>query len=175
MGGWRVSGSVQVPFSNVQVVQGTGGAGEVTVTGTVIAEGYVFKPATAVFEAARTPDTWKGATGVNAAGSTAVWTPAAGKSFRLMGFTFAISGNATQAAANPRNFSLVDGAGTTIWRANLFIPGAAGTTMGNDVLHTVTLPANGYLSAAPNTVLNVNLAVALTAGTVSVHAWGTEE
>lgn len=122
----------------------------------------------------RTPDTFKTvATAAN--GNTALWTPAAGKKFRLMRYRIDVTGNAAAAAAAVKTISLFDGAaGATGQVHSVFVPGAA---LAAGALYTsgwIDL-GNGYLSAAANNVLNVNLSTALTAGVVNVIACGVEE
>ena len=132
---------------------------------------------------ATAPDSWDGlrtpnkfftvATAAN--GNTALWTPAAGKKFRLMRYRIDVTGNAAAAAAAVKTISLFDGAaGATGQAVSVFVPGAA---LAGAALYTsgwIDL-GNGYLSAAANNVLNVNLSTALTAGVVRVIACGTEE
>ena len=134
----------------------------------------LWNPANATWERQRTPTVFKAVNGVTATGSTAVWTPAAGKRFRLMGFTITVSGNAARAAGSSTIIGLLDVA-AVIFQVNPFVPAAAATTMGADFVVTVLFPGNGYLSTAINQTLNVNLGGALTVGQVAVSAFGTEE
>lgn len=125
--------------------------------------------------AQRVPDTFKTvATAAN--GNTALWTPAAGKKFRLMGYRVDVTGNAAAAAGAVKTISLFDGAaGATGLVHSVFVPGAA---LAAGALYTsgwIDLGKLGYLSTAANNVLNVNLSTALTAGVVRVIACGTEE
>jgi len=108
-----------------------------------------------------------------AAGSSAVWTPASGKKFRLLAFEVNIGDDATIGVAGVETIRLLDSA-TRIWGVQTQLGTTALTT---DVTeqHIVTLPPNGYLSAAANNVLNVSLGTVLATGVVSVNAWGLEE
>jgi hypothetical protein len=115
--------------------------------------------------ALRTPQVWNSAL-ATAAGPTALWTPAGGKKFRLMGFSFAIPSIATSVAGVIIN--LLDAAAAVGYVAAI---GATTTAFAG----TVVFNGNGYLSAAINQVLNINLSAAITAGAVYVTAWGTEE
>ena len=90
-----------------------------------------------------------------AAGANAVWTPAAGKKFRLMGFHLSFSGTA--------NAKWQDGA-TDI--TGLYY-GVANTAINGGLPE-----ANGYLSAAADNALNLNLSAAVAVGGL---VWGTEE
>jgi hypothetical protein len=116
-------------------------------------------------EAARTPIIWKTAM-ANAAGTTALWTPGAGKRFRLMGFSFAIPSDATSIAGSV--VSLLDAAATICYVA------AIGATTGA-FAGQVIFNANGYPSGAINQVLNINLSAAFTVDSIFMTAWGTEE
>lgn len=119
----------------------------------------------------RTSNVFKSVT-ATAAGNTAVWTPAAGKKFRLMKVYLKVTSNSTLAAAGILLAQLFDGAAGVIGVAdNVFIPGS-----GNQVHQDYQFDlGNGYLSAAANNVLNINLSAALTAGVVSITVSGTEE
>jgi len=105
-----------------------------------------------------------------AAGNTIVWTPVAGKKFRLMGYTLSVAG--TLAATGVELMKLTDAAGGTViaqHQATLTITTPTGDTqIGADL-------GQGFLSGAINRVLNVNLSAAITGGGVAVNAWGTEE
>ena len=111
------------------------------------------------------PDRFKSAV-ANAIGSTALWTPAAGKKFRVLGYTFTLPSTATSVAGTV--ITLKDGV-TTIF--TLIAMGATtGALTGN-----VRLNGNGYLSSAADNVLNIDLSAALTVGQIAVSVWGTEE
>jgi hypothetical protein len=121
-------------------------------------------------EPQRTPTTWKAVRNITAAGTTDVWTPVAGKKFRLMGGIITLSKDA--AAAALEYISLQDQAATFFYAD---ISSAALVATGNVIVIPFSFPANGYLSAAINNVFRVNLQVALTAGTLAISVWGTEE
>lgn len=113
----------------------------------------------ATFDRVRVGKVYKYIEYLNLANATAttVWTPSAGKKFRLMGVSISVSG--TNSAAHLR-----DGAGGTIF----YTVRAPGTD-------TKTFDfGNGYLSSAVNNVLEI---YNLTGGTINVQvtAWGTEE
>lgn len=103
-----------------------------------------------------------------AAGNTAVWTPTAGKKFRLMGYTLSIAG--TLAATGVNVLQLRDNA-TVIARHGATV---TLTTPTGDTQIGVDL-GQGILSSTINNVLNVNLGTAMATGGVYVNAWGTEE
>jgi hypothetical protein len=113
----------------------------------------------------RTPGTFKLAS-ASAANDTALWTPAGGKKFRLMGFTWTIPNTATSAAGTV--ITLRDSA------ADIFNIITIGTTTAG-YSGVLVLPANGYLSAAADQVLNIHLSAALTVGVIAFSAFGTEE
>lgn len=108
-----------------------------------------------------------------AAGLTAVWTPTAGKKFRLMGYTISVAG--TIGASGPNTIQLRDGAATVIKThlANMIQTPTANIS-GGDTQIGADL-GQGQLSAAANNVLNVNVGTALGSGGVAVNVWGTEE
>ncbi|MGI8467733.1 MAG: hypothetical protein ACR2N3_04705 [Pyrinomonadaceae bacterium] len=107
------------------------------------------------FDAVRTVKVFKPLTAVSIAAEAAVWTPAAGKKFRLMGgvITTSVAGNITFKDNT---------AGTTI----MVVPVTAGVP--------VVIPpmGNGILSAAANNVLT---AIGPAASTFSGTLFGTEE
>lgn len=122
----------------------------------------------------RTPATFN-TVQANAAGNTALWTPAAGKKFRLTRYCVVVTGDAATAGGAVVVISLFDGAaGATGQVHAAFCPAVALAAGALYVSPWVDL-GNGYLSAAANNVLNVNLSAALTAGVVNVICCGTEE
>lgn len=105
-------------------------------------------------------------------GSTAIWTSAVGKKWRLMGVVITL-GQATTAAAGVK-VSLLDvaadtGIGVTVSTAAL---AAVPNTV---IILSIQDMKNGILAAATNTALNVNLSSAMAVNGVSVQVWGTEE
>lgn len=105
----------------------------------------------------RTPGKFISLNGVSIATETTVWTPAAGKRFRLMGYNLSSTG--------AQNIVLKDNtAGTTI----LVIPGI---TIGQLMVSPDSM-GNGILSAAANNVLTAN---AGGTNAVSGYFFGTEE
>lgn len=128
----------------------------------------VYNNVTPGWEAQRTPTIFKN---VASASDFNVWDPAAGKKFRLMGFT--IRGVAPSlGAAAVNSVALVDNA-TDIFTFWFFCNTAIATA--RDFSVTVNLPGNGYLSIAADNILNANIGTGLTAGYIEVNAWGTEE
>lgn len=132
-------------------------------------EQFVANIANANFEAIRAPTKWLTVPNINAAGNTAVWTPAAGKKFRLMGWTITLSKEA--ACAGAYAIQLKDAAAVF---HEIDVSAAALVAQGIVNIWTVNYPSNGMLSSAINNVLNLGEA-ALTAGVVSFNGWGTEE
>jgi hypothetical protein len=147
----------------------------------IIAEGYVFNTVTANWERLRTPAIQKGlrTQGLNAS-LTGIWTPQAGKRFRLMAFRMVLSGDAALAVATRVNFTLQDGA-TSIWPTageDVNIPAASGTLAALWQTNWIVFPGNGYLSLAANNLLNIanpGAAAALTVGWFTIQCMGTEE
>jgi hypothetical protein len=127
------------------------------------------------FSRPRTPSVFKRVSTV-AAGNTAIWTPGAGNKFRLLKYQIEVTANAALAVAGVLTISLFDGAAGDIAQDHqVFVPGAAGAAFGIDDFIDTDLGQFGILSSAANNVMNVNLSVALTAGTVNVIVMGTEE
>lgn len=127
------------------------------------------------FDRTRTPNTFKTVT-ATATGDTAVWTPTSGKKVRLMRYQIQISGNAAQAVAGDFDIVLRDATTAIGVGLTVYVPGAGAGAKPSDGLASGWVDlGNGFLSAAANNVLNVNLSAALTAGKVRVVACGTEE
>jgi hypothetical protein len=137
---------------------------------------YLYKPdpTTPTMETPRTPSVYKTLGGANAAGLSTVWTPGAGKKFRLMAGVITLTKDTACAGALwVALVDNVDGAGTRIVRFE--ISGAALVATGQVIVLPFTIPGNGILSSTVNNVLALNLGGALTAGLCSVTVWGTEE
>ena len=128
----------------------------------------------AAIERARTPNIFRTAT-ATASGDTAVWTPAASKKFRLMGFLIEATQDAATAGGAVITIALRDATTALNLTVSVFVPAVAATTLGAGYSSEWIDLGNGPLSAAANNVLNVNLSAALTSGTVRVIAIGTEE
>lgn len=121
----------------------------------------------------RTCTTFKQAS-TAATGSTALWTPTAGKKFRLMRFRVQVTALAKAAAAADLKIALLDSAADLGVSSYCTIPVAAA---GNGVISDtgwIDL-GNGVMSSLANNVLNINLSFALTGGLVNVTCAGTEE
>lgn len=118
---------------------------------------YLYNPASGLYEQARTPTIVKLLAGVAVGSEATIWTPAAGKKFRLMGFQLA-QGTATGAVILKDNT-----AGTSIYE----IPQATvGVPISSPPL------GNGILSAAANNVLT---ATGVATETLTGVVYGTEE
>lgn len=109
------------------------------------------------YEIARTANVFKSQSAVVITSETTIWTPAAGKKFRIMGWCLT-QGVATGAVTLKDNT-----AGTTI----LIIP--ANTIA---VATCVNLPGNGFLSATAGNVLT---ATGASTETITGTFFGTEE
>lgn len=122
----------------------------------------------------RIVDTVKTAS-ATASGNTAVWTPTAGKKFRLMRFRVMITANAATAGGAVVTVKFQDATTDIASATDVYVPGTAVTTgLGAFSSEWIDL-GNGVLSAATNNVLNVNLSAALTSGNVRVLVAGIEE
>jgi hypothetical protein len=125
----------------------------------------------------RTPSIFKSATAA-ASGSTALWTPAAGKKVRLMRFKIQITGDSNIAAATKLTVKLLDAAVDIGVGHIVNIPATAtllATSVNDGYDSGWIILDNGYLSVLANNVLNINLSSALAGGLVNVIACGTEE
>lgn len=111
----------------------------------------------------------------HAAGLTPIWTPASGKSFKLLGFVIMLTGNATVTAGTVVTATLYDGANAIPIAFDFFVPQTTANqwTPDNDT-PWIDLD-EGYLSAAVNNVLSINLSTALTVGNFRVFCIGTEQ
>jgi hypothetical protein len=121
----------------------------------------------------RTPTTFH-TVQATASGNTAVWTPTTGKKFRLMRLMVQITGNATITSGAVLTVSFQDSTTATNIAIDSYIPASALTAADDFVSPWIDL-GNGYLSAAANNVLNVNLSSALAAGNARIFVCGTEE
>jgi hypothetical protein len=133
-------------------------------------ETMLFNQATSAFEVQKTMTVFS-YLAASAAGSTAIRTSAVGKKFRLMGI--AIYPAAGLAVAGLEVIKMLDVAADIGLDFQIYLPIAAGIVIQPPIV--IMLPGNGYLMAATNTALNVNLSAACTAGAISVTIWGTEE
>lgn len=155
-------------FSNNAVFAQTAGGG----TGGLFAVLTTLYNGTS-WDKTRTPSIFKQVS-TAATGSTALWTPTAGKKFRLMRYRVIVTALAKAAVAADLVIDLLDAAATLGLKTLCTIPAAAA---GNGLISDsgwIDL-GNGILSAAANNVLNLNLSFALTGGLVNVNACGTEE
>lgn len=104
---------------------------------------------------------------VQAVGSTALWTPSAGKRFELLGYSVIVRWDSTSAAGS--RVTLRDSL-TDIFNIASIPVGA----LNQMSYSTVNLPGDGYLGSADGAVLYVNLDAVATAGGVYVNVWGYE-
>jgi hypothetical protein len=124
---------------------------------------------------ARTPAVFK-TVSATAAGNTALWTPTAGKKFRLMRYIVEVTSNANLAAGAVEVISMQDSAADIAQTHSVWIPTTSVTTGAPPLFVSGWIDlGNGILSASANNVLNVNLGTALAAGAVRVTCCGTEE
>lgn len=141
-----------------------------------IADAELYNPATGLQEAQRTPTTFVQANAVGAGNST-VWTPAAGKRYRLLGFSIYAPSHVAAAVATLLGTNLKDSGGQVIFAGTTFVPAASVTTTPGTVLIVppFDLPGNGFLSPAIGNALQLNLSAAINVGQIWISAWGTEE
>lgn len=122
------------------------------------------------FEAVRTPNVFKQVVATTVA-ATAVWDPAAGKKFRIMGGVIISAGGLL--AAGIQKISLLDEAADVGINFQTWVPIAASAAAAPPI--HFDLRPNGYLSSTADNILKVTLTSAYTAGAVSITVWGTEE
>lgn len=131
--------------------------------------------------AMRTPNIFKTASIAATSTTTAsnpIWTPAAGKKFRVMRFIITAQGLAAT-ATGVVTVTLVDSATTiTIGTFDIDIPAIASVVSGVNLVSGAWIDlGNGYLSLVANNVLNfgISAAGAGTVGTYRINVCGTEE
>ena len=163
-----LSGSNHVALSGI----GLGADKSIGGTGMVVmAIPAYMSPPTGKFVRQRNLDTFH--TGkCTAAGSSVIWTPAAGTSFRLMRIQVDVTSGVTAAAAGDLDIVCYDGATAMPIALSAYIPAAV---TGNSWSSGWIELGNGILSAAADNTLSINLSFALTAGVVRVTVAGTEE
>lgn len=121
----------------------------------------------------RYPTTFK-TVAATASGDTALWTPAAGRKFNIMGGHLQIPAGAT-AATQEIDVTLRDGTTPTAIVVSISLPSAVTTPQGGGYVIPFDVGPVGLISATANNVLNVNLSAALTASKVRAFVYGTEE
>ena len=126
--------------------------------------------ATSIVERVRTPTKWFNSLVLNN-GSTAIWTSAVGKKARLMGIRVTLVNGTTAAAAC--KMEVLDVAADT--GIGVQICGAIMAAVGTSSIIMNETYMNGYLMAATNTAININLSSALAVAGIHVQVWGTEE
>lgn len=186
---WRSGQTNGGPVGTPAVVIGDGGAGstrQAPVNNGVDGVGYLTAAlvtqsltyaydGTANFDRVRYPKIFKTVVATTS-GNTALWTPAAGKKFRLMRYLVSVPYNAASAAPGNLLVDLLDAAASIAQTHTLFIPATGQTTGGPPIYHSGWIDlGNGILSATANNVLNINLNAAFAAGVVRVLCCGTEE
>lgn len=127
----------------------------------------------AAFARVRVPNVFKTVT-ATASGDTAVWTPAAGKKFRLMRYFIGVTNDAAMTGGGDLDIVLRDATTALGVGHSLYVPATGGTGLGAYQSGWIDL-GNGPLSAAANNALNINLSAALSAGKVRITVCGTEE
>jgi hypothetical protein len=136
----------------------------------VLSYNYVWDASINSSFALRTPTVFKTTALITAAGDTVVWAATAGKKHRIMGYNIELAAGTTAAAGSV--LTLVDDATTVSTHP---ICGAALAASPNVVLANVVYPGNGYLQAAVNKDIKINLSTVLAVGGVSINIYGTEE
>jgi hypothetical protein len=107
------------------------------------------------------------------ASSGVVWTPPANLRFRLMGYSLDISSDVAEAALD-NQIIIYDGI-IALFRHACTIPAVAVLTGNGGKSVYVDLGRGGYLSVIKGNALNFGIAGNLSAGRISMNAWGTEE
>lgn len=120
----------------------------------------------------RTPNIFKTAQ-VSLAGVTAVWTPTAGKKFRLMRYQIQLTDNAAPWNGGVITVTFFDAASSLNISYDFYIPASAAA--GNAFVSPWCDLGNGIISAAANNVLGANLSMALQNGNFRINVCGTEE
>ena len=132
----------------------------------VLSYSYVFNGAT--YDRVRGAIVYKTVV-ATAAGETTVWTPAAGKRVRLMGYTLSVAG--TLAATGVETIQLLNGNAGTAFANHLAT--VTQTTPTGDTQMGADLGQGKLLTADAN--LRIKLGTAMSTGGVAINAWGIEE
>lgn len=108
---------------------------------------------------------------VSNAGYTDIWTPAAGRKFRLMGWSFFLQSTAAWSSI-AQYFHIRDNTTVldTIWYNPVASTGPPGVLQ-----ETVMYPPPGILSATVNNKLRLYVNGAITTGQLWFRCWGCEE
>lgn len=122
----------------------------------------------------RLPRIFKSIT-ATASGDTAVWAPTTGKRWQLLRFQIFATADAAQTAGGVITVTLRDVTTSTGLAIPVYVPTTGGTVLGGWASGWIDVGPYGVRAAAINTNLNVHLSSALTAGSISVMACGTEE
>jgi len=131
---------------------------------------YLYDPVLATWDRQRNVTTFKTLID-NTANNATVWTPAGGKKYRVMGGIISLSKDA--ACAGSFQVGLTDSAGGQ-WLV-IQISHAALVATGQVMVVPFQIPGNGYLSPTAGNLLQATCSGALTAGSMGVTVWGTEE
>lgn len=105
---------------------------------------------------------------VTAAGSTALYTPAAGLYYRLLGYSMELTENASLAAAGNFTAQFYDAAAAIPVGHTWYLPAAAVAGQGTDPISPLAM-GQGFLSGAAANPLNINLSAALGTGALRVN------
>ncbi len=149
----RIQADGQTPLGSISVTQ------------------QIFNGAT--WDRLRTPNTFKSVAFTSVA-ATNIWTPAAGKKFRLMRYKIKITANALQAVAGVITVQFNDSASAMAITEDFFVPTVAGAVLAEDDTPWIDL-SNGILSTVANNILTMTLNTALTGGNFKILVAGTEE
>jgi hypothetical protein len=127
---------------------------------------------------ARAADVFKSSAPVSVSGNSTVWTPSTGKRFRLLRYCIEVTAEASKVTtAGILAIALQDSTTDMGLTHSVYLPSTSVATTPGLCYSTgwVDLGGIGFLSAAADNVLNVNLAFPLNSGKVRVRAAGTEE
>lgn len=135
-----------------------------------LSQPLLYNPETKSFQLQRVPTRFFSFDGITDTAN--LWTPAAGKRFRLMGGSICIAKET--ACAGALLISIRDTLAAVNF-INFRISAAALVATGQVIYLPIILPPNGYLCTLPNSLLQILFSAALTAGSVAVNMWGCEE
>ncbi len=107
---------------------------------------------------------------ITSAGNTPMWTPVAGKRYRLMGFSVVVDPATTTTSGVV--VTLTDSVSGQVLD-NVIILGTGALTA--PFRAAGILPSNGFLSPYQDSVLLVTLSSGLLTGQIRVNVWGCEE
>lgn len=160
--------------TNSATVSTTTTDGNSTGVGVLFNATYPYSYNGSSWDRVRSPSKFFTAT-ATASGDTALWTPTAGKKFRLMRYMIQATADVAVAAGAEVDVVLRDATTGLAASISFYAPAVSVTSNPGSTGGQWVDLGNGILSATANNVLNINLSATLTSGKVRVVCCGVEE